>query len=661
MWDLISAFVSLVIGAATPTLPGGLPYTAPYINQGSVSSCYQPDPSDTITLDISSFSNVSNLRPVLNPKIWSSDPLGSTFTSDTTNLCKNTLLGGTAPGATRTFMLVRRDVRISSCKTDELVGPFAQGMCAGWNNNAVQMTHRGSCDTKDYTDLRKIADVQRNGQTLEIFWNPFSYNVGCDYKANENCGPGSRQNMNLKDFIYVVKKRDSFDSASHPGCVALWDAGSTNENACSHYFDVYLATDMYDQMQQTTTIPTDHNSEMYFLKQIVENCQENTTFIPAPNANQDIPPTYIDAPFVLQSNIGGSNLEKFLPGTPAEESLYNSYIWTKQNIFFDDAGVSLHLVKQGSNTNPIPLCAPPVVQVLAVGDTPTPTLTPVLSPTLAPPSDCFDQLGSISFTRPDASIGTFTVYSNIGSPQTFLFKSLDDPNTYEYTVTNASYPQYKPRHSTLQLGNLPFITKNAWTWATPWCKPAIYLYPQKPIDVNVKLALDGNMTVSEPQYDSANGWVVHASPDGKLSTSNNLPLANNYLYYEADLNNVEIPKNGFIIPQMNLSNELSGMLRTLGFNNTESNDFLKYWLPRLTDRPYYFVTLLPESTINQKEALDISVKPDSIIRSRFVFEGLDTPMKVDPLVIPSHQRKGFTLTDWGGTLVGKSCTDITVK
>ncbi|OGG15494.1 hypothetical protein A3D77_06630 [Candidatus Gottesmanbacteria bacterium RIFCSPHIGHO2_02_FULL_39_11] len=320
-------------------------------------------------------------------------------------------------------------------------------------------------------------------------------------------------------------------------------------------------------------------------------------------------------------------------------------------------------------TSTAPTAVPSATPAILPSDTPYP-----LPPTLAPLPNCLDQIGSISFKKPDSSIGTFAVYSKTSAPQTFLLKSPDDPNTYVYAVTNASYPQYKPRNSTLQLGNLPFITKNAWTWATPWCKPAIYLYPEEPTDLNVKLAVDGKITVSDPVYDAVNGWNVHAEPNGTLSslTFNLKPNTYSYLYYEADLNNVEIPKNGFVIPQMNLGSELSAILTTLGFNSTEKNDFLKYWLPRLTDRPYYFVTLLPENVINEKETLSISnlepttynlqpITPDSMIRSRFVFEGLDTPVKVDPLTIPSHPREGFTLTDWGGTIVGKSCTDITVK
>lgn len=100
----------------------------------------------------------------------------------------------------------------------------------------------------------------------------------------------------------------------------------------------------------------------------------------------------------------------------------------------------------------------------------------------------------------------------------------------------------------------------------------------------------------------------------------------------------------------------------LNFNKKEIADFLSFWLPNLQDKPYYFITLLPQSQINQKESLELSVKPDTMIRARFIFEGLDAPISVNPLKdLPAPTRNGFVLTDWGGALAGKSCSDLIVK
>ena len=103
-------------------------------------------------------------------------------------------------------------------------------------------------------------------------------------------------------------------------------------------------------------------------------------------------------------------------------------------------------------------------------------------------------------------------------------------------------------------------------------------------------------------------------------------------------------------------------MKSIGFNEKEMNDFLAYWLPKLQEKPYYFIGLLPEEIIEQKEQLVTSVQPDTVIRTRFVFEGLDQPFTVkEPAPVPAHTRNGFVVTDWGGTIVGKSCSDITVQ
>jgi len=83
--------------------------------------------------------------------------------------------------------------------------------------------------------------------------------------------------------------------------------------------------------------------------------------------------------------------------------------------------------------------------------------------------------------------------------------------------------------------------------------------------------------------------------------------------------------------------------------------------------PSYFLEVddevVCELMIAAKEVARIlDTKLDNVLRTKVVFEGLDYPLSVEPLPgIPSHERTGFTVTDWGGTIIGRSCTDITVK
>ena len=63
--------------------------------------------------------------------------------------------------------------------------------------------------------------------------------------------------------------------------------------------------------------------------------------------------------------------------------------------------------------------------------------------------------------------------------------------------------------------------------------PIIYLYNDSDEQINVKLVLNGNITVTYPAYDVSDGWTVTASPDGALTDTD----GNNYrfLFWEADL------------------------------------------------------------------------------------------------------------------------------
>lgn len=667
MFGLIAAIIAAVVSFASGASGmGGIVGTqsAVPITPSVNAACYNPQPNVKITLKWpDNFTNVSDARAVLNPASFKGVP--SSFNTDPS--CQNLVLNNQT---SRTFILVRTDVRISSCKTDEGGGPLGKGVCTDTSLGAAK-ANRGTCNINGYTDLRKIADAtDASGQPVEIFWNPFSYNVGCNYQQNDNCGPGDRRNLNLKDFIYVLRSRDAFSDPNNPGknpsnigCPVEWDAGSVNLDACSHHFDVYMAEDFYNA-SLTAAATNDPENPYYFIQQVIQNCKEQSTFIPAPQANLTIPPLFLKSPFVWQNDKTIYATDKIVPTNSQETINYTNYIWTFPNNFYNTQTASTaNLLRDTTDTStgPFTLCPATTggVTTLANGEVITATPTP-------PPNqfvqDCYDPLGNIFLKDSNGQTVKFDVYSKLITPQTFtLVKDTDTSTGYVYNITFQDYPENNRNDKSLQFRAMQMIQRNEWTWATPWCKPAIYMYPEKPTAINVKLNLDGQMTVSNPVYDSQNGWSVVAQPDGKLGeplTLSDYP----YLYYEADLKGVNIPKEGFVYSKADLPDSLKSLMKEIGFNDKETSDFLAYWLPKLTDKPYYFVTLLPENVINQKEKLTFSVTPDTLIRSRFVFEGLDAPVSVKPLTdIQTHARTGFTVTDWGGTIVGKSCSNVTVK
>lgn len=238
-------------------------------------------------------------------------------------------------------------------------------------------------------------------------------------------------------------------------------------------------------------------------------------------------------------------------------------------------------------------------------------------------------------------------------------------------------PDMRPGGKTLQLGTFPVVTAKGWWELFPEeSKPAIYLYPEKPIALNVKLETKGRLTVSDPPYDPATGWNVLAHPDGSLKPLNhtlNKPLTYPYLYYEAILDEVFVEKTGFLVPGPDLKNWFLSTLPTLGLNKTETADFIDYWMSRLNkNQPYYFVHFLSDQQIEQLEPVTIKplnhtlnlplttlnkpLTPDTAIRIRPYFKPLSAQAADNLQITPQSlttppQRSGFTLVEWGGILV----------
>lgn len=195
----------------------------------------------------------------------------------------------------------------------------------------------------------------------------------------------------------------------------------------------------------------------------------------------------------------------------------------------------------------------------------------------------------------------------------------------------------------------------SYEWYTPACKPAIYLYPENPLELSVVVRPQGQITQSIPEHGNS-GWKnILAKPNGELVFNNkSLP----YLYYEAEVKNVNPPTQGWVVKKEELSAFFETALPYLGLNSKESTDFKNYWLKKLSAKPYYFVGLIERNVLDKIENIEFSKQPDNFIRVRFYFEGLDKPMIVTPPLLPkTPERNGFTAVDWGGMLANGTCGD----
>ncbi|OIO14851.1 hypothetical protein AUJ73_01565 [Candidatus Gottesmanbacteria bacterium CG1_02_37_22] len=671
---------------------GGTAGTSPKtpVTSYGYQQCYNPEPEQVFTLSWpENFTDLTDYRPALNPNIFPPSSFPSKFNSQEAT-CKNMILTNLKGDylSPRNYIRVRKDLRVASCKTDELAGPYTvdRQECTNVSRDAAS-NMRGVCDiTGAYPDLRKIAEVTKDGEVLEVFWTPYSHNVGCGFNEEKpNCGIGDGTNMNTKEFLYVLKKRDGFNPSQVTDCIVRWDENSHHNNPCSHYFDIYIAQDLYEKLQTVPTgpyvpLPTtdpeyEYDQKYHVFKQVMENCHEENTFTPITYPEgYNFPPDFFDTPF-MTSGFASPGKEKIAP-EPAEIIDYCKFVVYAQPVFI--AQNSLHKINEYEIGEP----GLPVFNECSPGEVaPNPNTCPVIPPD--PPGyvrpSCFAKIGKIKLTNTNLTDFIFQVYASFDKPNNFYLKDTGGTYTkiFEYISTPDKPSQNRFHNPALQLTNLEFTAQAQWTWATPVCKPAIYLYPEKEAEMNVRLNVDGKITVSDPLYDKNYGWNVKAYPDGRIiNKSDNIEhltllrqgyggQAFNriypYLYYEADVNGVTLPKAGWVVKNSNLKTQISKIMKDIGFNGQEISDFLSYWLPRLTEKPYYFVSLMPEEMINRKETLFFSQTPDTLIRARFVFEGLNLPTFVTPLSIPKHTRSGFTVTDWGGTLVGESCSEVRVR
>lgn len=178
-------------------------------------------------------------------------------------------------------------------------------------------------------------------------------------------------------------------------------------------------------------------------------------------------------------------------------------------------------------------------------------------------------------------------------------------------------------------------------------KPVIYLYPKKTMNVSVNVRPQGGLTYSEPPL--KDGWEVEAQPNGNLTeikTGKYFP----YLFWEGRGDIYEQPKQGWVVKRVGVKKFLQTKLAAFGLTRSETSDFMDFWLPKMQDNPYYFVTFLGNATMDKLAPLTVSPEPDTVIRILMDFTPLDKPIAAKGFTIRTPKRKGFTVVEWGGVV-----------
>ena len=175
-------------------------------------------------------------------------------------------------------------------------------------------------------------------------------------------------------------------------------------------------------------------------------------------------------------------------------------------------------------------------------------------------------------------------------------------------------------------------------------KPVIYLYPEEEMTVEVQLDFEGTLTSTYPAYN--NGWKVIAQPDGTLTDPE---TGKEYycLFWEGVADDDYTITSGFVVAGQDTACFLEETLTQLGLTPREANEFIIYWLPRMEHNAWNLISFDTEMYLENAK-LTITPAPDSTLRVFMTWKALDAPVEIAPQTLPTFERVGFTVVEWGG-------------
>ena len=178
-------------------------------------------------------------------------------------------------------------------------------------------------------------------------------------------------------------------------------------------------------------------------------------------------------------------------------------------------------------------------------------------------------------------------------------------------------------------------------------KPVIYVYPEKPMEVSVSINITkGKFSVVYPKFNEGNNsWKIKANPNGDIEINNRKYP---YLFYECDSYFNQETNEGFIVDENNAETFLKEKLKFLGLNDKEKTDFITFWLPVLLKNKLSLCSFQSKEFF-EHIPMNVSPKPDTLIRIFLTIKKIDAPIEVKEQKLERHERKGFTVVEWGGS------------
>lgn len=179
-------------------------------------------------------------------------------------------------------------------------------------------------------------------------------------------------------------------------------------------------------------------------------------------------------------------------------------------------------------------------------------------------------------------------------------------------------------------------------------KPVIYIYPEEEIEVNVKIEnKKGEFTFVYPEFDEGTSWQVTAKPGGEIVHKGKKL---NYLFWESSFYSQFDFSKGFCVHKTETTAFLERTLKKFNLNDKEICDFVTYWAPRLVESEYSLISFQLEQ-YDENFPLIVSPKPDHIIRVFMAAKSLKTKIEIEPQDIPTYNRDGYCIVEWGGSIL----------
>ena len=145
-------------------------------------------------------------------------------------------------------------------------------------------------------------------------------------------------------------------------------------------------------------------------------------------------------------------------------------------------------------------------------------------------------------------------------------------------------------------------------------------------------------------------WNVSVDSNGNIY---DYKTKRNYyaLYWEGKGNDNVSFDEGFVVKGEDTTKFLEEKLEILGLNEKEINEFIIYWLPQMENNKYNIIRFKTKEEIENYMPLEISKKPDTLIRVYMDFKPLNKKISVKMQKLEKVNRKGFTIVEWGGSII----------